>query len=129
MKTIDKVKANKRQEVSEKYEQVLQDGNSFVLNGKTIALYGGKATLNGLSLALQSAKIQQKPTVRFSDANAIHEVSIADLENLIGQATIWGDQQWNKKADIYQQLEAIKVENYPSESAAIAAVNALQWQA
>lgn len=129
MNLLDKVKANKRQEIKLQYENVLNNGCTFNVNGKNIVLKKGIETLSGLSIALQSAKIQMKTTVRFSDAISVHEMHIVDFENLIGQATVWGDQQWNKKADLYQYLDSIKIENYPNEDAAVAAVQSLQWRA
>lgn len=127
MSQLDKEKRNQKAAIKNSFENMINSVVELTVNGSTYLLKEGARNLYGLRDGLLAAQYQGKTTMRFSGVDTIYEISVSDMENLIAQLTIWKDIQWNKKADYYEQINAVAVANYSSEMAAMNAVNAIIW--
>lgn len=97
---LESVKKEKVAELSNLFNNVINEGGDFTYNGKTINLVGGSETINGINISLNACKSRGDDTCYISDsADVLHTLTEAEATELLGVLSVWGDAQWKNKKD------------------------------
>lgn len=127
---LNDVKINKKKLLSSSYEEAVNFTTVTVTfgAGRSIQIRG-KHTISDMNLALISLKAQGLLQTRVRDVNKVcHIVNEAELQEIMAQGAVWGDKLWNRKVNLQEEVDAVLIQNYASEDAAIEAVNAIVWE-
>jgi hypothetical protein len=115
--SINDLKTMKKQEINRDFERQIASGSvdGYLTQGLTtnFHVYDAKDDLANYQVALQSMQIQglTERQIKVKESNPFVTVTLAELQTVLGELVVFGDNLWVRKQSKYAEIEAATDEN------------------
>lgn len=110
--SLNDLKLMKKQEVNKDFERQLANGSilGYLTQGLTtnVHVYDAKEDLGNYQVALASMQAQSLADryIKVKEASPFISVTVAELQIILGELAVYGDNLWVRKQGLYNDVDA-----------------------